>query len=861
MAITKAYTESCGGEKPKPGSNSDLVKASNALFPAVPYVKRTVESILLRKNATSLAVDLTKGGLPYTFFQGEINEDHQEHNTKEAQRIDGLLKSWLDEGKHDINTPYVDIEEDGTFSVQIIGNDLELISARFRSSYHVNSACSVDSTGYSEVTPPSESLAYSVLFHRRGDYVQDQAYTPIRGLSRTIASSGEGKPESKKVLRGPGSKECLNDNVPSCTQQQQDQQLEEVSLIYDQFDQSYLDGLSYPTQLYSVMLCDGSVVYLLADQLSTLSGNHTILNELPINSADDLITATVSSNKPNDLFGLSLDYEQNGNIRSAEWKSTYHAPRKYTYRYDALNRIEDADYTERGLRYGVDAQDLFSVSDITYDAIGNIQTLTRKGFVGCGEDFIKGDIDVLTYNYPTDNTADNYSQLENIADAADVAELSDMGVKPQTGANYGYDGAGRMTSDPHRGLGIEYNILDLPRKITGGVEGDIEIIYDATGKKRLHKVNGGITRRYAGALVYVKEKDANHYLLEAASTGDGRIVFTNENRVNELYSEYYHKDHLGNVRVAFTDRNEDKLVEITDFGNEVTQINDFYPFGLQQEGSGAFGQIGNSSNRYRYNGKELNEDLNLYDYGARWYDPAIARWTSVDPLASSMASWSPYNCTFNNPVRFIDPDGMSPDDLILSGSKEDQQAFLDMFNQKLAGVASLSVDDNGKVSLARTGPILEGSDEQEAVISTLNDAIDPTESDVEISLVNQSNRVTIADVESGTLDVADLAEYDNTTVLSSGDVATHELAEQTDLQRNGNRRSRKDQAAAHQEGIKAEDAATGMTRIDTNAPGPGSIIKSPVNAEIVTRYRTKYGTTRAIRSTIRNGTYKVRDEY
>ncbi len=86
----------------------------------------------------------------------------------------------------------------------------------------------------------------------------------------------------------------------------------------------------------------------------------------------------------------------------------------------------------------------------------------------------------------------------------------------------------------------------------------------------------------------------------------------------------------------------------------VSHTTQFFPFGEEmaaQHAGGAF------STRYKFNGKELDPQTGYYYYGARYYDPVISRWLSIDPLAEKFTGLSPYNYTANNPVMLVDPDG------------------------------------------------------------------------------------------------------------------------------------------------------------------------------------------------------------
>ena len=176
-------------------------------------------------------------------------------------------------------------------------------------------------------------------------------------------------------------------------------------------------------------------------------------------------------------------------------------------------------------------------------------------------------------------------------------------------------------------------------RIIKDAEHKVLYIYDATGVKLKKQVVSGADtpdRYYAGAFEYDDNKE-----LDLIHTEEGVINVT-----GSTYDyEYFLKDHLGNTRVTFKPD-----------GNSLTLLQkvDYYPFGMVADKTN-----GESDNKYLYNGKELQDEIDLdwYDYGARFYDPQIGRWHVIDPSAENYYSWTPYNYVANNPILVTDPTG------------------------------------------------------------------------------------------------------------------------------------------------------------------------------------------------------------
>ncbi|HNX01899.1 MAG TPA: RHS repeat-associated core domain-containing protein, partial [Candidatus Cloacimonadota bacterium] len=114
-------------------------------------------------------------------------------------------------------------------------------------------------------------------------------------------------------------------------------------------------------------------------------------------------------------------------------------------------------------------------------------------------------------------------------------------------------------------------------------------------------------------------------------------------------------DNQANTAVYY----DNMMVVHSSGSSNVLEVNAYYPYGMLMPGLSLIAPPG-KYNAYKHSAKELQKELSLqwYDHGARMYDPTVSRWWVPDPLAEKYYSLSPYNYCANNPILFVDPDGM-----------------------------------------------------------------------------------------------------------------------------------------------------------------------------------------------------------
>ena len=282
------------------------------------------------------------------------------------------------------------------------------------------------------------------------------------------------------------------------------------------------------------------------------------------------------------------------------------------------------------------------------------------------------------------------NRLVSVTDVSEEEPVNKSGMQFADGADeeeeYEYDANGNMVSDKNKGIGkIMYNTLNLPETVAYSDDGkvfnyqfwlsplahinSVNFTYAADGTKlessyvtykelTVPSIDPGIG--FADSLRVVRPKDRTLWLRqENTVTYAGNYQYENDTLSKKFFPDgyidcsggepvacFYLKDHLGNVRM------------VVDENGGIVQVNDYYPFGALY-GSGT----GDAAQRYKYNGKELERmhGLDWYDYGARWMDPVLCRFTTMDPLCEKYYDTSPYAYCANNPMKYIDPDGMSYD--------------------------------------------------------------------------------------------------------------------------------------------------------------------------------------------------------
>ncbi len=145
------------------------------------------------------------------------------------------------------------------------------------------------------------------------------------------------------------------------------------------------------------------------------------------------------------------------------------------------------------------------------------------------------------------------------------------------------------------------------------------------------------------------EVDPNGTKIKFFKSGNETLASKQWKTTGEKIKYFYHNDHLGGVKIITDD--------VGAHNGARQQINEYDPWGKVSRNEGI-----NAEAERRFTGQILDAESGLYYYGARYYDPELARFISPDsivPSAGDPQSLNRYSYTRNNPVKYIDPTGHS----------------------------------------------------------------------------------------------------------------------------------------------------------------------------------------------------------
>ena len=211
-----------------------------------------------------------------------------------------------------------------------------------------------------------------------------------------------------------------------------------------------------------------------------------------------------------------------------------------------------------------------------------------------------------------------------------------------------------------------------------------------------------IKDNYATFAVPYNGEDNNDYVdgkgfccndgsLEAAQSRVMARAMKNNFQEGDSYEKmqfYYHPDHLGSSSY------------ITNLEGEVVQHIEYVPFGevFIEERNNVW------NTPYLFNAKEFDEETGMYYYGARYYEPRLSLWLSIDPKEEKYSNVSTYCYVISNPLKYTDPTGMEID--MTKVRLADEQLKLSTTQSVIKDLASqtglqLSLDKDNKLQYAK----------------------------------------------------------------------------------------------------------------------------------------------------------------